>query len=141
MSSLIGDTSSAATALKAVANLLWRGRRAAAASRELATLGTEMEVVAKDLGLTSRELRALAAKGAGAAKELTCVLEVLGIDQHVVVRHDPLVLRDLQRVCTLCEHKKKCNHDLDAGTIAQNYSGYCPNASTLQALKPYAGEM
>jgi Family of unknown function (DUF6455) len=135
MSRLIGDTP-----FTAAANLLWRWRRAAAASRELASLGPEMDVVAKDLGLTSRELRALAEKGTGAAKELTCVLDALGIDQHAVVRHDPLVLRDLQRVCTLCEHKKECNHDLDAGTIAQNYSGYCSNASTLQALKPDAGE-
>lgn len=141
MSKLIGDTPSTPTSLKALTNLLGRWRSAAAAWRELAALGPEMDVVAKDLGLTSRELRALAAKGVGAAKELTCVLEALGIDQDVVVRHDPVVLRDLQRVCTLCEHKKKCNDDLDAGTIAQNYSGYCPNANTLQALKPGAGEM
>jgi hypothetical protein len=122
------------TALEAVLNELRRWR-AAIKSRKLAALGPELESVANDLGLASSELRALAARGVGAAKEVACVLEALGIDPHALAERDPLVLRDLQRVCTLCEHKRKCNRDLHAGTIAQNYSDYCPNASTLQALK------
>jgi hypothetical protein len=59
----------------------------------------------------------------------------LAIDPHALAKRNPLVQRDLQRVCTICKYERKYNRDLHAGTIVQNYSDYCPNASTLEALK------
>ncbi|MCK1389749.1 hypothetical protein [Bradyrhizobium sp. 1] len=40
----------------------------------------------------------------------------------------------LQRVCSLCSHKAKCDRDLADGTAAENSHGYCGNASTLESL-------
>ena len=48
-------------------------------------------------------------------------------------------MRDLERVCALCEHKRQCAHELSAGKAAEDYPEFCPNADTLSALikKPH----
>ena len=40
----------------------------------------------------------------------------------------------MERVCSLCDHKGQCDRDLADGTAAENYHGYCANASTLESL-------
>jgi hypothetical protein len=37
-------------------------------------------------------------------------------------------------VCALCQQKALCNFDLDAGTLAQRYDEYCPNAPAIDEL-------
>ena len=49
-------------------------------------------------------------------------------------RTQPLVLRDMVRVCASCQQKHQCDRDLDAGTSAQHYEKYCLNASTINSL-------
>ena len=46
----------------------------------------------------------------------------------------PLLLRDMERVCSLCHHKARCNLELVTGTVVENYHGYCGNAATLESL-------
>ena len=62
------------------------------------------------------------------------LLMALGIDEGAISRTQPLVLRDMARVCASCQQKRQCDRDLDAGTSAQHYEGYCLNASTIDAL-------
>ena len=45
-----------------------------------------------------------------------------------------MVLRDMERVCAACQHKRQCDHDLAAGTAAKHYEEYCGNALTIDAL-------
>lgn len=118
----------------AVANLVKQWKEVAANARELAALGAAMANVAEDLGLAPAELRALASKGANAARELPCLLEAVRINIQTLAEKDPLVLRDLQRVCTMCDQKSTCNREIVAGTASTNYRQYCPNAGTLDAL-------
>jgi hypothetical protein len=40
----------------------------------------------------------------------------------------------MMRVCASCRQKARRNHDLDAGTLAQRYEEYCPNAPTIWEL-------
>ena len=47
---------------------------------------------------------------------------------------EPLVLRDMERVCAMCNHKRECDRDLDAGTAAEHYEDYCLNAPTIDRL-------
>ncbi len=51
-----------------------------------------------------------------------------------------MVLRDMERVCALCHHKRECDRDLAAGTSAGHYEGYCLNAPTIGALDRQAVE-
>jgi hypothetical protein len=118
-----------------VTALLRQWKDAAASVRELAAAGPTMENVAQDLGLSPNELRALAAKGTGAAKELPCLLGALRINPQTLAEKEPLVLRDLQRVCSLCDQKHACDRDIAAGTLATHYQSYCANADTVRALE------
>jgi hypothetical protein len=40
----------------------------------------------------------------------------------------------MERVCSLCHQKGQCDRELADGTAAENYHGYCGNASTLESL-------
>jgi hypothetical protein len=48
------------------------------------------------------------------------------------------VLRDMERVCSMCDHKRQCDRDLAAGTAAKHYEEYCGNADTIDGLGPRA---
>lgn len=68
------------------------------------------------------------------ADELPKMLEQLGINAEGLGRAQPLLLRDMEWVCPLCNQKGQCDRDLADGTAAENYHGYCANASTLESL-------
>ena len=112
----------------------WLERR-----REIAELCTcdaiGREKIAIDLGLSSGELDQLVQRGPHAADELPKMMAALGLDAKAIARAQPLVMRDLERVCALCEQKKQCGRDLAAGTAAQHYKEYCVNAETFAVLK------
>jgi uncharacterized protein YjiS (DUF1127 family) len=94
----------------------------------------DFDRIASDLRVSPGELDVLVHQGPHAADELPKLLKALGIDEAGLARSEPLVLRDMQRVCALCHHKRQCDHDLEAGTSAEHYEGYCPNKSTIHGL-------
>ena len=73
-------------------------------------------------------------QGPHASDELPRLLKVLGIDQATLSRTQPVLQRDMVRVCAACQQKALCNHDLDSGTLAQQYDEYCPNAPAIDEL-------
>lgn len=90
--------------------------------------------MARDLNIGPTELVALAKKGPDAADLLQKLLAALGVDANALEHNDPLVMRDLQRLCTTCGDKRQCQFDLANGVSADNFRDYCPNAFTLDAL-------
>ncbi len=92
--------------------------------------------IASELRMTSADLEALVRQGPHAADELPMMLSALGIDQEALARTEPLVLRDMERVCAMCSHKRRCDRDLAAGTAAAHYEAYCANAPTIDSLGP-----
>jgi hypothetical protein len=62
------------------------------------------------------------------------MLEQLGISTEGLGCAQPRLLRNMERVCSLCNHKGQCDRELTDGTAAENYHGYCANASTLESL-------
>ena len=90
--------------------------------------------IASELRMTSADLEALVRHGPHAADELPKMLTALGIDQDALARTQPLMLRDMERVCALCSHKRQCGRDLAAGTAAAHYKEYCANAPTIGSL-------
>ena len=92
--------------------------------------------IASELRMTSADLEALVRQGPHAADELPKMLTALGIDQDALARTEPLVLRDMERVCAMCSHKRRCDRDLAAGIAAVHYEAYCANAPTIDGLGP-----
>ncbi|HML14343.1 MAG TPA: hypothetical protein VK456_13630 [Xanthobacteraceae bacterium] len=113
-----------------------RTMRAARASlRELDGPGNDVERIARDLGLAPSELRDIAAKGPGGADQLEMRLEGLHLDAAALRREEPLMMRDLERVCTTCGSKRRCVRDWLRFPDDAAWRGYCPNATTLDALE------
>ena len=94
----------------------------------------EVRRVAKDLGLSATELRGLARKDPGAADNLLKMLSALDVDADKLAKSDPAVMRDLQRLCMTCGHKRECQRELARGEAAEHFREFCPNAFTLDAL-------
>jgi hypothetical protein len=94
----------------------------------------DFDRIASDLRISPGELDALVDQGPHAADELPKLLKALGIGEADLARTEPMVLRDMERVCALCHHKRQCDRELAAGTSAEHYQGYCPNAPTIHDL-------
>jgi transcriptional regulator with XRE-family HTH domain len=102
---------------------------------ELRQLDTsEFDRIASELQISPANLNELVRHGPHAADELPKLLKTLGIDEAALARTEPLVLRDMERVCSLCHEKAQCDRDLAAGTAAEHYEGYCLNAPTIDSL-------
>jgi hypothetical protein len=94
----------------------------------------EFERIARDAGVTAGELRILAGKWPNAADQLKWRMERLCLSETKVAAAEPAVMRDLQRVCSLCAGKPRCERDLIARPNDRGWQAYCPNAMTLSAL-------
>jgi hypothetical protein len=90
--------------------------------------------IAHDLSVSPAELDILVRRGPHASDELPKLLKSLGIDEAALSRTEPLLQRDMVRVCAACQQKARCDHELDAGTATQHYVEYCPNAPSIDAL-------
>jgi hypothetical protein len=115
----------------------WRNwRHSRAAVREVDELGgPELSRVAHDVGLNAPQLRTMAGKWPDAADLLSQRLAALELDEQTVARTEPAVLRDMQRVCTMCAEKPHCGHDIDRNPSDPEWRDYCPNVQTLDALE------
>lgn len=115
----------------------WRNLRSAWANfDELRNCGVEIGAVARDVGLSRTDLCNIAAKRPDAADQLALRLEAFQLDRAALLRTDPLVVRDLERVCTVCGSKRQCTRDWLRHPDDEEWRRYCPNAHTLQALTP-----
>jgi len=101
---------------------------------------SDFDRIASDLRVSPTDLDELVRQGPHAADELPKLLKVLGIDEADLARTQPLVLRDMERVCALCHNKRQCDRDLAAGTSAEHYEGYCLNAPTIELLSQPASK-
>jgi transcriptional regulator with XRE-family HTH domain len=101
---------------------------------------SDFDRIASDLRVSPTDLDELVRQGPHAADELPKLLKALGIDEADLARTQPLVLRDMERVCALCQNKRQCDRDLAAGTSAEHYEGYCLNAPTIELLSQPASK-
>ena len=94
----------------------------------------DFDRIACDLRISPDDLEQLVRNGPHAADELPKLLKTLGIDEATLADTQPFLLRDMERVCALCEHKRQCDGDLADGTSAEHYKDYCANAPTIERL-------
>jgi hypothetical protein len=90
--------------------------------------------IAHDLSVSPAELDSLVRRGPHASDELPKLLRSLGIDEAALSRSQPLLQRDMVRVCAACQQKARCDRDLEVGTSAQHYAKYCANARAIDEL-------
>jgi hypothetical protein len=94
----------------------------------------EIERIARDVRMSPADLRAVAKRGPEAANLLFERMAALDLDPAEVAQVGPQTFLDLQRVCSLCESKRRCVRDLAHDAAGPQWQDYCPNAKTLMAL-------
>src|SRR6516164_9279166 len=120
---------------KAVSQWWRQWTRRGSARFELKCCGEdEVERMAKDIGVSASELRRLATLGPDSADILLRRMTALDLDRNEVSRTEPRAFQDLQRVCTMCNHHRRCRRDLASDSGDPAWEDYCPNAATLMAL-------
>jgi hypothetical protein len=62
-------------------------------------------------------------------------LAALQLTEDAAQRAEASVIRDLQRVCTLCDEKPHCGDDIDRDPSDPEWRNYCPNVQTIEALE------
>ena len=96
----------------------------------------EVQRIAQDLGLSSFELQELV-RHPDERELLAQRMALLHLEPTAFARSEPATLRDLQRVCSLCNVRERCAGDLEEqgrDPAWQEWRDYCPNATTLSAL-------
>jgi len=129
------DYESLQKVLSSVAQWITRYRETRKTENQLKDCSADdVAAMARELRMSPSELLVIAKKGPNAADLLQKLLIALGVDPNGLSSSDPLVMRDLQRLCVMCGYKKQCEADLVSGKIIENFHDYCPNAFTLDAL-------
>jgi hypothetical protein len=95
----------------------------------------EVGRIARDLGLSRTELKQMAKLDPDAANLLLARLDALHLDAEGLAKAEPAVMRDLQRLCSLCASKGRCQRDLVHDSENPVWREYCPNEDTLIALQ------
>jgi hypothetical protein len=91
--------------------------------------------IAHDVGVSgAAELRVLAGKWPNSADLLARRMRQIKLDAAEIAQVEPQVVRDLERVCTLCTSRRRCGRDFAKERSPSSWQAYCPNTMTLKAL-------
>ena len=94
----------------------------------------ELRHLAEDVGVSADDLVCLARQPDGAALLIEKRLAMLSLDLDEIRKLSPLLLRDLQRTCALCEEKARCADDMAEAPLDPGWKSYCPNSGSLRTL-------
>ena len=114
----------------------WRHmRRKRKSLAELATVPpSELQHVARDVGVSVSDLRIVAAAHCGPGELLPRRLALLGLDPAYVESGPTATYRDLERTCAMCPASRRCARDLAKGDVQAGMGTYCLCAQTIDAL-------
>jgi len=91
--------------------------------------------MARDAGLSAHELRFIAQLSPDAAQLLSRRMSVQNLDVDMVSETDMHLMRDMQRLCSICDVKRQCERDLIVRPDSPAWRKYCPNECTLMELQ------
>jgi hypothetical protein len=105
-----------------------------AGARELDSLDmSQREELARDVGVSEPVLERLFTSVRD--QELERLMYVLSLDERTIkLTNRGAIMRDMSIVCSECAFVSRCQRELQDGTASRNYTEYCPNALTLNAL-------
>lgn len=96
-----------------------------------ALTSSDIELLARDVGVTPAQFRDIVRRGPDAAAELSKLLDALGIDETTLRDKSQVLLNDMRRVCAECNRKAACRKSIRRGTIAQEHVDFCNNAEMI----------
>lgn len=94
----------------------------------------ELARLAREMGVSTQELADLVGQGAEGAELQPRMAATLGLDPESPALQEAAMARDLKRLCIACASKRRCRREIAAGTAAEHYREFCPNAYTFDLL-------
>ena len=98
----------------------------------------EVARMAREAGLSPMELSRMSKLGPDAAKLLLDRMAALHLDSETLAQTNPSTMRAVQRLCSSCTSKKRCQRNLIHDRDIPVWRKYCPNVGTLDALQSEA---
>lgn len=96
----------------------------------------QADQLARDVGVTPYDLHRLSKLGTDAANLLYDRLAIEGLDAQQIENHHPKVMKDLQRTCSYCSDKRRCEQGMkNTEKSGEDWKSYCPNATTIDYLR------
>ena len=95
---------------------------------------SELHRIARDVGLSEFNLRALSCSHPGPSELMPRRLQQLGLDPAYLKLARTATYQDLERVCAACKAWRRCAHDLANGDVQAGMRSYCLNSGTIDAL-------
>ena len=102
---------------------------------------TDFDLIARDLRVSADDLERLVQAGEHSADEMPKMLKALGIDVADLMRVEPLMVRDMQRVCGLCQDKAHCHGELADGVVEDIITTGLSSRETIEALEAIGAEV
>lgn len=94
----------------------------------------ELGRIAGDVGISTNDLLEVSGHPEGTQQLLERRLAALGLPPDEISELLPMLMRDLQRTCTMCQAKSYCIDDMKVSPLADGWESYCPNSGTLRTL-------
>jgi hypothetical protein len=133
------------SANSALISLRDRWRRMVRKRRSLEELAacapSELQRIARDVGVSVSDLHIIAAAHPGPSELLPLRLELLGLDPGYVRAELTGTYRDLERTCAMCPARRRCARDLAKGDVQAGMDGYCLCSATIDALAVDGAEL
>jgi uncharacterized protein DUF6455 len=95
---------------------------------------TELQRIARDIGVSVSDLRIMATPHPGAGELLPKRLALIGLDAAYVKSALPDTYRDLERTCAMCRAWRACARDVANGDVQSGMESYCLCSPTIDAL-------
>lgn len=103
------------------------------AARELGNIDAEMMDTLLEANAPGSV--SLSPEAVATVRNLARLMRSLNVDPDAFRRREPEAMRTLEAPCLACTERSHCNRELWAGTAADTYSGFCPNAARLDELR------
>ena len=95
---------------------------------------SELQRIARDVGVSVSDLRLIATAHPGPSEFLPQRLGLLGLDPAYVKSALTATYRDLERTCAMCTAWRRCARDLANGDVQAGMSSYCLASPAIDAL-------
>ena len=114
----------------------WRRYRRVRQDRALLrnSAAVDIERLAADVGMGVDELADVIARGEGAPALSARMMAAHGFDRDALAARSPASLREISSLCARCDHKHRCEVELNAGTAVAHAPAFCPSSQLMQLL-------
>jgi len=100
---------------------------------ELSGLGSDVDRVIADIGLTRNEMETLIRNAPRSRTLQQAMLKRLGLEQRIASLA-PDVSRSIERRCATCSQQAECEDWIAHAQPSDGYPRFCPNAETFDAV-------